>query len=283
MNFHRYLAALAAALLLALVHLSIGQTSAQEKQGPLTPPPKREVIRIPVETAAEPPPIPIEEIVRRFTEKEEELLRARSSFTFRKTVRVQEIGEDGKAAGEFQVITEPAVASDGSRYEKVVDQSPSTLRRLRLAPEDLETVARIPLFALIPGNLGKYDLSYAGKQPVDELSTYVFRVKPKALERTRAYFEGLVWVDDRDLVVVKTYGKWVTETGDVTSPEFPFTFFETYREIVGGNQRFPTYARSDDALKVKDGELRIRLTIRWTDYKPLGPAAAAPAPAKNPQ
>jgi hypothetical protein len=252
---------------------------AQAPQGPLTPPPKREVIRIPIEATLEPPPIPAEEIVRRFTQKEDEFQRARGGYSYRKIVRVQEFGEDNKPAGEFQLTTELAVAADGKRYEKIVHEPPSTLRHMTLAREDVETLARIPAFVLTTGQLDKYELTYGGKQPVDELTTYVFRVKPRQLERKRAYFEGLVWVDDRDLLIVKTYGKWVTEIGDVSSPELPFTMFETYREMIDGKYWFPIYARSDDTLTLKNEATRIRLTIRWSDYKPLAPQP--PSPAQN--
>lgn len=255
-----------------------GHALAQEpKTGPLTPPPSRDVVRIPAEKSAEAPPVPAEEIVRRFTQKEDEFLRARAAYTYRKTVRVQEFGDDGKISGEFQITTEPAVASDGRRYEKIVEQPPSTLRRMPLAPEDLEILARIPLFPVTSEQLSKYELTYAGKQLVDEIGTYMFRVRPRLLERTRAYFEGLLWVDDRDLLVVKTYGKWVTEVGDVSTPELPFTMYETYRENIDGKYWFPTYTRSDDYLHQKAGELHIRLIIRWTDYKRLAGAAATPA------
>ncbi|HEX2715872.1 MAG TPA: hypothetical protein VHM88_27120, partial [Candidatus Acidoferrales bacterium] len=195
-------------LLLVLPFGAVRPAAAQEpKEGPLTPPPKHEVTRIPVGATAEAPPIPVEEIIRRLAQKEDEFAGVRSAYTYRKTVRVQELGEDNKPSGEFELVSEPAVGSDGKRYERVVQQPPSTLRRLTLAPEDLEIIARMPLFPLTTEMLSKYELTYAGKQPLDELTTYIFRVQPKQRERTRAYFEGVVWVDDRDLLIVKTYGK----------------------------------------------------------------------------
>lgn len=270
----RHAIAGAAFLVAALLGGGTRQAAAQERQGPLAPPPRREVVRIPAESTPEPPPVPVEEIIRRFAQKEDEFQRARAAYSYRKTVRVQEFSEDNQPAGEFQLTTEPTTGPDGKRYERIVAQPPPTLRRLRLAPEDLEIIARVPLFALTTEQLTKYQLTYAGKQPLDELTTYIFRVTPRQRERTRAYFEGVVWVDDRDLLIVKTYGKWVTETGDVASPELPFTMFETYRENTDSKYWFPTYARSDDALPLKNGELRIRLTIRWTDYKPSASAAS---------
>ncbi len=274
----------ARALLLAIACLLASAATpagAQEaKPGPMTPPPEHKVRRMGPEAKPEvPPPVPPEQIIQRFSQKEDEFLTVRAHYGYRKTIRVQEFDDQGKISGEFQVATEPIVGSDGKPYEKILPGPPSTLRLMRLEPEDLESLGRIPAFPLTTSQLGKYDLAYVGKEQVDEVNCYLFRVKPKVVERTRAYFEGLVWVDDQDLEVVKTYGKWVTELGDVHSPTLPFTLFDTYRENVEGKYWFPAYSRSDDAIRLKDGEVRIRLTIRWTDYKPL---AAAPAAQKPP-
>ena len=239
------------------------------QQGPLPPSPKREVIVIPADPKPEAPPFPPAEMIQRIVKQEDELIRARAGYTFRKTVRVQELGDDGKPAGEFVVITEPALAPDGKRYEKIVEEPPSTLRGLPLQPEDMEILARIPQFPLTSEQLSKYELTYTGKLPLDELTTYLFQVKPRQIERAHAYFEGLIWVEDRDFTIVKTYGRWITETGPVSSPQLPFTMFETYRENVAGKLWFPSYLRSEDALKLKKGEVRIRLTVRWEGYKPL--------------
>src|SRR5262249_27270794 len=233
------------------------------------PPSNQRVPRAPCETPPDPPPIPVAEMIRRFTQKEDEFQRERSDYSYRRTIRVQEFDQDAKAAGEFEVTTELVIGADGKRYERVVAQAPSTLKRMKLALEDLETLARIPAFSLPTGELSHYDLTYAGKQPIDELNTYIFRVKPRQIERKRAYFEGVVWVDDQDLLIVKTFGKWVTEIGDVSSPELPFSTFETYRQLVDGKYWFPIYTRSDDTLKSKNAHVRVPLTMRWSDYKPL--------------
>jgi hypothetical protein len=252
---------------------------AQEgRPGPITPPPEHNVRRMGTEVKPDAPPVPPEQIIQRFSQKEDEFLIVRARYGYRKTIRVQEFDNQGKVSGEFQVMTEPFIGSDGKPYEKIFEGQPSTLHLLHLEPEDLESLGRIPAFPLTTNQLTKYALTYAGKEQVDEVNCYLFRVKPKVVERTRAYFEGLVWVDDKDLEVVKTYGKWVTELGDVHSPTLPFTLFDTYRENVEGKYWFPAYSRADDAIRLKDGEVRIRLTIRWTDYKPL--AAAAPAAPK---
>ena len=117
--------------------------------------------------------------------------------------------------------------------------------------------------------LPKYEITYGGKQPLDELSAYFFTVKPRALERAHAYFSGVVWVDVQDLVIVKTMGKWVTETGDVTASDLPFTVFETYRQQVGKNLWFPAYSRSDETFQAGGVACRSAssssgaISLRW--------------------
>ena len=247
---------------------SMSSARAQERPGPIVAP-QPDVRRISPNKAPDPPPIPPEEIIQQFAKKEDEFARARALYTYRKTIRIVELAEDGKVSGEYQIAVEPARESDGKRNEKIVTLPNSTLKRMRLEPEDLDLLARIPPFPFITENLPKYEITYAGKQLVDELNTYIFRIKPRQLERTRAYFEGLLWVDDRDLAIVKSYGKWITETGSATAlAEVPFILFETYREVVDGKYWFPSYSRSDDTLQTKNGDVGIRLVIRWQDYKP---------------
>ena len=107
--------------------------------------------------------------------------------------------------------------------------------------------------------------------------TYVFQVSPKQLDRQHAYFSGLIWVDDRDLAIVKSYGKWVSETGDMKPADLPFTMFETYSQPVSNKYWMPAYARSDGfAVQIKEGGVPVRLIIRWDDYKPVAKPAAAP-------
>jgi hypothetical protein len=248
---------------------------AQDPTGPLTPPPEHDVHRVTTTQPAEaPPPMPPEEIIKSFAEKEEKFLRARVQYGYKKTIKLTEFGKDGQPSGEFQIAVVTVIDSDGKLYENVVEQPQPTLHALQLSPEDLKAIARIPAYPLIPSQLAKYEMRYVGQEKVDEVDCYIFDAKPKLLERAHALFQGVVWVDKQYLEVVKTYGKWVTDLGDERSPELPFTNFETYRENVEGKYWFPNYSRSDDYLHFKDsGDVPVRLVIKWTEFKPLPPSA----------
>jgi hypothetical protein len=253
---------------------------AQDAQGPLTPAPSEEhkVRRLGTEPEAPAPPsLPSDEIIRRFSAKEDQFLAARPGYGYRKTIRIDEFGEDGKPAGQFLMVTETTRAANGQVINKVVQKPQSTLHYFNLETEDVKELDRVPAFPLTSGQLVKYDLKYIGQEQVDELDCYIFKVKPKALDRVHAYLDGLVWVDTKYLEVVKTYGRWVNELGDVRSATLPFTLFETYRENVDGKYWFPNYERSDGTLHLKDVSVPVRLVIKWTDFKVL-PAMAPAAP-----
>jgi hypothetical protein len=73
-------------------------------------------------------------------------------------------------------------------------------------------------------------------------------------------------VDDRDLQIVKTYGKGVGVIKKSSDNQFPR--FETYREQIDGKYWFPTYTRADDTLHFKNGDnQRIRMVVKYQDYK----------------
>jgi hypothetical protein len=249
-------------------------------QGPLAPPPEHRVTRVGnVSEPAAPPSLPEAEIVKHFSRKEDEYIVSRTGYIYRKTIRIQEFGPDGKPSGEFELVTQPGRDVDGKLVEKVVEKPRSTLQHLYLRSEDLEGLQRIPAFPLTSSQLAKYDLKYLGKEQVDEIECYIFQATPRMVERVKAYFDGIVWVDTKYLEVVKTYGRWVTDQGDMrTIPDLPFTLFETYRENVDGKYWFPNYSRSDGILNLKGLEIPVRMVIKWTDFKPLPSAAQAPTP-----
>ena len=258
---------------------------AQESQAPqIPPPPEHDVRRI---TGDQPPPEPPPDmaqalIVKHFAEREEEYARARVRFGYKKTIKVTEYGADGNPMGEFSVTSLPVVASDGKLYERVTPNETSTLKTVKLSPEDVNALSKIPSYPLAQSQIEKYTITYAGRERVDEVDCYLYSVKPKFLERANALFQGVIWVDTKYLEIVKSYGKFVNDLGDFHSPQLPFANFETYRENVEGKYWFPNYARSDDRLHYENGDVPIRVVIKWTEFKSLASAPASAPPASKP-
>jgi hypothetical protein len=270
---------LAACGALALLLFAAPRVLRAQGAGPMAPPESTRFPTPPPPAKPEPPTLPPDEIIHRFAAKEDEMVRAIKGYTFHKDVRIQEFGPGNRPAGQLEIVTQQTVTPDGRLTEKPVSRQPSTLHYLDLQRGDNELLAPAPMFPLTTAMLPKYEIIYGGKQPLDELSTYYFTIKPRALERAHAYFSGVVWVDTTDLVIVKTMGKWVTETGDVKAADLPFTVFETYRQQMGNNLWFPAYARSDDSIPSGDGDVPIRVIVKWTDFTPAGIAPAADSPA----
>ena len=274
------------AVLLLLAVPGVPARAQDAAQGPMTPPPEHRVTRIGnVSEPEAPPSLPEAEIVKRFSLKEDEYILSRTHFTYRKTIRIQEFGPDGQPAGEFVLVTQPARDVEGKLLEKVVERPRSTLQHLFLRSEDLEGIQRIPAFPLTSSQLAKYDLKYVGKEQVDEVDCYIFQAKPRGVERVKAYFDGIVWVDTKYLEVVKTYGKWVNDQGDVRAmTNLPFSLFETYRENVEGKYWFPSYSRSDGTLNLNGEEIPVRIVVKWTDFKPVpGAPQTSAIPTSSPK
>jgi len=265
------------AAFLIVLTMRVEPTKAQA-QGPIAPPPEHKVTRVITGTEPEAPPsLPEAEIIARFSKKEDDYAASRLSYTYRKTVRIQEFGTDGQPSGEFTMVLQPGKDAEGKPVEKIVERPRSTLQHFFLRSEDLEGLLRIPPFPLTTSQLAKYNLKYVGKEQVDEIDCYLFQVKPKLVERAKAYFDGIVWIDDKYLEVVKTYGKWVNDQGEVHAvKDLPFGLYETYRENVDGKFWFPSYSRSDATVVQKDLEIPVRVVIKWTDFKAI-PGAAPPA------
>jgi len=273
--------ALVAAMLMAFCYTARGQDA-----GPLTPPPSdtHNVHRVTTtDPAATPPPMPPAEIIRQFAEKEDQYLQALVRYGYKKTIKLTEFGKDGQPSGELQVVMEAVMDPDGKVYEKTVQKTQSSLQFIDLIPGQLATATRIPAYPLTTKQLAKYQLRYVGDEKVDEIDCYIFEAKPKFLERGNALFQGVVWVDKQYLEVVKSYGKWVNDLGDVHSENLPFVNFETYRENVEGKYWFPNYMRSDEYLHLKDLTVPVRMVIKWTNIKPLqANIAAGPDAAVQP-
>ncbi len=222
--------------------------------------------RIPPGLTAEPPSMPVEEIIHRFAAKEAEFKAARDQYTYTQTVRVEEYDQFGHRGGEYRTTSEVIFTPEGKRYERITYAPSSTLRTISVSREDIQDLESIQPFVLTTENLPKYNLSYLGRQHVDEIDTYVFRITPKRLEKGLRYFDGTIWVDDQDLQIVKSDGKAVPDIRH-RGGENLFPRFETYRETVDGKYWFPTYTRADDVLRFSTGDVRVRMTIRYSEYK----------------
>jgi hypothetical protein len=217
----------------------------------------------------EPPAIPVEQIIQKFGDRELEFKRERDNYTYTQTFVIQTLDEDGRPDGEHRMTSDILFTPEGKRYEKVTSAPPPTLQRISLSQQDLDDLEHVQPFVLTANELPKYEVKYVGREPLDELSTYVFDVGPKRIEKNQRYFQGRIWVDDKDLNIVKSDGKAVPDIIKKGN-ENVFPRFETFRENIEGHYWFPTYTRSDDYLHFSTGAVHIRMTVRYANYKRFG-------------
>jgi hypothetical protein len=217
--------------------------------------------------------ITVPEIIERMGKREASFAAARENYIFKQTVKVDTIDDDtGKPDGEYLQVTDITFDPTGKREEHVTYAPQNTLERVIMSPVDFdEIVHRLP-FILTTEQLPDYDLTYLGREKVDELDTYVFDVKPKVLVKGRHYFQGKIWIDQQDLQIVVVNGMTVpqdTRRGheDLQPP------FTTYYQQIDGKYWFPTYTKAEGTLHfaAADGsvsqDVHMRNVVRYTDYK----------------
>ena len=214
----------------------------------------------------EEPSIPVDEIISKFAQKEKDFKTARANYVYRQDNRVQTLSANDRVTGEWRQVWDVTFDKSGKRVERVISAPQNTLQSISLTPEDLQDLREIQPFVLTSDDIGKYNLKYLGKEKVDEIDCYVFDVAPKTIEKDQRYFQGQIWVDDKDLQIVKTYGKAVPDK-KTKNNENLFPRFETYREQIDGKYWFPTYTRAVDTLQFSTGAQRIRQIVKYENYK----------------
>lgn len=219
---------------------------------------------------APPTGISVDEIIQRFASKEKEFKAARERYTWRQSLKVQEM--DGSTpTGEFQSEVDILFDDRGRRIEHVLFAPQPSLQQISMTKEDFDDLRQRLPFVLTADEIPLYDIKYVGQQRQDELNTYVFDINPKKMEKGQRYFEGRIWVDNHDLQIVKTHGKNVPDIIQKGGEENLFPPFTTWREQIDGKYWFPTYTRVDATLHFKaTGDVHIRQIVKYTNYKRYG-------------
>ena len=264
---------------LALLVAGLALTAAAQKENSFTPMPQDEGFGV-IDTSA--PSLAPEEIIRRFAANESEFQQALSRYSWRRSARVQTIDEDDHVDGEYYQVDDVSFDSTGKRTEKTVYAPQNTLQRVTMSPSDLQNIQSSNFFVLTAAEISQYNVTYAGRQKVDEVDCYVFGVTPKVIEKKHRYFSGRIWVATAGLQVVVTQGRMVSGVARKKDLDPPLM---TWRQPVDGHYWFPAYARAEGTLHFTGGRgfmpqnVHIRDTIKFTGYKRSG----APPQAKQPE
>lgn len=211
-------------------------------------------------------PAEISRIVKAFSDNEFEFRQALGIYAFNRDAKVQTIGLGGQITGTYIRNSYLTFKDDGSRFERILYSPISTLKEISVSPEDIEDLGGINPFAIEPKHVREYNFTFVGKEKIDELDLYVFDVTPKVIpdwkKSSLRLFSGRIWVDDQDLMIVKSKGKAVPEG----KQRFPI--IETWRESVDGKYWFPSFSMSDDELVFDSGQVvKIRVRVKYANYR----------------
>ena len=211
-----------------------------------------------------------EQIIQRFAAKEKEGQAVRREYTFRQSIKVRTVDSDGKSTSDYQVVADMRFDPKGGWIKTVVFAPQASLKP---SAEDLLDLETRQSFTIGTDELPLYNLTWVGQQRLDELHCYVFDVAPKHMEKGQRYFQGRIWVEERDFQIVKNTGKSAPDIRIQKKKrvdENLFPKFTTWREQVDGKYWFPTFSSADDTLHFVHEDVRIKETLKFTEYRRVG-------------
>lgn len=225
---------------------------------------------------AQPKDMTPQQIIEKLGVQESKVKQARSHYTYTQDVMVQTLNGTN-VDGQFHEVTTISYDDKGRRQESVTYAEQPTLRGVSLSAQDMDDIRTFMPLILSTEDAAQYTLTYAGQQHVDDLDTYVFHVVAKKEEKNKRYFEGRIWVDNRDFQIVKLCGKSIPDVIHTkkNEPQDIRPMFVGYRTYMSGLW-FPAYARVDDTLHFRAQSVHIREIVKFKDYKQVGTPTATP-------
>lgn len=216
-------------------------------------------------SAAEPP----SGLLRKIAESESRNAAARENYTYRQSLTVQEFNNSGAMTGQFHEIRDITFSPKQIRYEQIVEQAKNTLTRLKLTPEDFADLRNVQPFLLTKDTVRMYEGQFKGEETIDGQLCFVESVRPRQILSGQRFFEGTLWVRETDLVVIRSEGQAVPQIETLREQNL-FPHFTTIRKSVDGQWSFPVETYADDTLFFRDHPQRIRIVVRYLNYRRFG-------------
>lgn len=207
------------------------------------------------------------EVLKRAATNEERARNLEREFSYRKDILIQTFGEAGTVSGQLRRVSEMGYDDLGNRAERVLLSPPSPLASLLGTQQpDFKTLLGVDPFFLTTDGLTRESVTFVAKQKIDDLDTLAFELEPKdpkKLVKDNRTFKGRIWIDEKDLQMVKCEGRAVTAKDE--RERFPK--FEYYRENVEGDLWLPSIVIAKDVLDLNRFDLSIKVEVKYTGYK----------------
>ena len=215
--------------------------------------------------AAEPPP----GLLHKIAERETQNALARENYTYRQSVTIQEFNDRGVVTGEYHEVSDITFSPSRGRYEQPVGRATNTLTRIKLTPEDFADIRNVEPFLMTTSQVPLYEGQYKGEETMQGYPCFVEHIRPRQILSGQRFFEGLLWVRQSDFSVVQSEGQAVPQIETLREQNLT-PHFTTIRHEVDGKWFFPFETYADDTLFFRDWPQRIKIVIRYSDYKHFG-------------
>jgi len=216
----------------------------------------------PVAGAEDAPP----NLARLVAHRESETEAERNEYMYRQTVTIEELDERGGARGSYREVRDIIFSPQHERTEELVGKPQNGLKFLIMTEEDFGDIRDIQPLVLTEDRLWNYETKSRGEENMDGLDCWVLQVRPRQILAGQRFFDGTIWVDQKEYNIVRMEGQAVPQIR-TTKTENLFPRFTTLRKPIDGKHWFPIYTYADDTLQFRTGPQRERLRIAYSNYK----------------
>jgi hypothetical protein len=223
-----------------------------------------------IAAAATPPP-PLQrpsppEILSAAAERGRELLGALRDYTYYSELTIQTVSQADTITGKYYRFSQISFDREGNRQEKVLENTSTLPVDVHIGTVTADNLTAVYQFILTPETINQYDLTYVGRERIDELDTLVFDAKPRVKlpdpdKSKERYLKGRIWIDEQDLCVVKVSGQALPEPSSSRTPKFE-TYYQNHDKYW-----FPAYTSADDTIRLGRYFTRVVVNVRFTSYK----------------
>ncbi len=216
---------------------------------------------------AEEPPA---NLAKKVAEREAANEAARANYTYRQTILFGELDKNGGRVGESREVREIIFSPKGERTDNMVGKPVLSLKNMKMTDEDFRDFREVQPLLLTPDVLFIYETKFKGEEVIDGVDCWLMQVRPRQILQGQRLFDGIFWVDKRDFSIIRCEGQAVPQIySSKAEKENLFPHFTTLRTKVG-DFWFPVQTYANDTLHFRSGPQRVKLTIRYQDYKRFG-------------